>query len=304
MTSSPTHSPPLADDPDAERTWSIERLARAIPSAYHPNGPPASEPTALAGLALAHGNRLDSAVLAADWLLRIQSRDGSIGVTASQPSPCWPTSLAILLWNRLDQMAGIDRYREPIARAVEWTLAARGKPMPRGALITHDTTLIGWSWAPNTHSWLEPTAMFVLALRAVGHAQHPRTREAVRLLVDRLLPTGGANYGNTIVLGQALLPHLQPTGLAMMALAGEAVTDPRIELSLEYLERELRSTRAIASLGYGLCGLSMHGRRPQDADALLTRAFSRKSVSSSPYKLALLCLASDPNAFAVSESTL
>src|SRR2546428_787916 len=85
---------------------------------------------------------------------------------------------------------------------------------------------------------LAATAMHVLALKAAGHRDHPRTREAVRLLIDRLLPGGGCNYGNTIVLGQELRPQLQPTGLAMLALAGETDPDGRVAMSLAYLKSE------------------------------------------------------------------
>ena len=92
-------------------------------------------------------------------------------------------------------------------------------------LVGHDTTLQGWPWVVGTHSWVEPTAINVLALRSAGQAGHPRCREAVKLLLDRQLPEGGWNYGNTTVLGHVLRPQVQPTGLALAALAGE--TDVR-----------------------------------------------------------------------------
>ena len=211
-----------------------EQLSGNLPCGYQSTGPAASEPTALAGLALAAHGQQRGARQAADWLADRQSFDGSVGVTQSQKRPKWPTSLAILTWTTAP-----THYQENVRRAIEWTLSARGSTSPRKPHIGHDTTLTGWSWAADTHSWLEPTAMFVLALKSTGHTNHPRTREAVRMLIDRLLPDGGANYGNTIVLGQPLLAHIQPTGLAMMALAGEGSNDPRLEKSLTYLEQEL-----------------------------------------------------------------
>lgn len=268
-------------------------VAKRMPGGYHPGGPVASEPTALAGLALAREGRLEEAKAAGDWLARLQTSAGSVGVTESQPTPCWATGLAILLWQTLDANSERPSYREPIERAVRFALADHGKPLPQHWHFAHDTTLIGWSWAANTHSWLEPTAMFVLALRAVGQSQHDRTREAVRLLIDRLLPEGGANYGNTVVLGNTLLPHVQPTGLVLWALANEPHDDPRIERSLAYLERVLPQTSATASLCYGLIGLTAHGRRPRDADQWLIEAYRRTTKSdSSLYKLALISLAS------------
>jgi hypothetical protein len=268
----------------------VERLAASVPCGYFARGEAASEPTALAGLALHAYGKTDSARRAADWLVEQQAKNGAVGVTATQATPCWPTSLAMLLWQSIG--AG-DRYGEPIARAVEWTIHERGKTHAQRPDISHDTTLVGWSWAADTHSWLEPTAMFVLALQAVGRSQHPRTREAVRLLVDRLLPHGGCNYGNTIILGQELLPHVQPTGIVMMALADEQISDPRIELSLQYLERELSAETTTASLCYGLLGLAAHDRAPADRVTWLEKAYQRTNQNgASPYKLALVALAS------------
>ena len=151
--------------------------------------------------------------------------------------------------------------------------------------------LVGWSWAEDTHSWLEPTALFAIALKSTEFAGHERTREAVRLIVDRLLPAGGCNYGNTIVLGQTLLSHIQPTGLAMLALAGEANNDLRIEKSLELLENSLGPESPVASLCYGLLALRAHDRLPAGASGWLESAAER---TSSCYKRALIALAAAP----------
>ena len=93
-------------------------------------------------------------------------------------------------------------------------LATEGHTQPRTPNIAHDTTLRGWPWAEGTHAWIEPTAMHLIALHAVGQATHPRSLEATQLLLDRQLPAGGCNYGNTIVFNQRLLPHVQSTGLS------------------------------------------------------------------------------------------
>jgi hypothetical protein len=258
-----------------------------------PGGPSAAEPAALASLALACHRQYDAARRPAQWLADLQARDGSVGINASQQRPAWPTSLAMLAWNYLDVATQETCFPEHKDRAIRWSLETRGTTAPQQAHVGHDTTLTGWSWADNTHSWVEPTAMFVMALQAVGLGEHPRVREAVRLLIDRLLPEGGCNYGNTIVLGQTLLPHVQPTGLALAALAREDASDPRIEKSLHYLERELSGDLATASLCYGLLGLTANGRRPARASDWLGAALDRETAqASSCYKLALIALAS------------
>jgi len=277
--------------------WShdlIDRLAHSVPGGYAERGEATTEPTALAGLALVAHSRIAAAQIAAHWLAEQQADAGSVGISPQRATPCWPTALAILLWRAVDRATGTGTHLRAVDRAIQWALAERGRIQRRGPLTGHDSTLVGWSWAANTHSWLEPTSMFVLALKAAGHANHPRTGEAVRLIVDRQLPTGGCNYGNTIILDQVLLPHVQPTGLAMMALADEKIDDARIELSLRYLERELCRETTTASLCYGLLGLAAHGcTPPPDRLVWLRRAYERvvhRSVNA--YKLALLALAS------------
>lgn len=268
----------------------LTRLADATPGGYMPQGETASEPTALAGLALLAQGDAEVADRAADWLAQRQAKNGAVGVTLSQSTPCWPTSLAILLW----QATGDPRYRENVDRAVAWALQEEGETHARRDYVGHDTTLVGWSWAAETHSWLEPTAMFVLALKAVGQSAHPRTREAVRLLIDRLLPHGGCNYGNTIVLGQELLPHVQPTGIVMMALADEQLSHPRVERSLEYLERELSADTTTASLCYGLLGFAANNRSPGlRLDWLQAKYDQAVERDANCYKLALISLASN-----------
>src|SRR5688572_15640729 len=156
----------------------------------------------------------------------------------------------------------------------------------------HDTRLDGWPWAEGTNSWLEPTAFHLLAYRAVQQANHPRAKEAIKLLIDRQLPSGGCNYGNTTVLGQTLRPHVQPTGIAMLALAGEHDPIGRLEKSLTWLKWSLNSRSTAASLAWALLGLHAHGREVPNADELLAAAARRvQQHDRSPHKFALLALA-------------
>jgi hypothetical protein len=278
-----------------------ERLKSVIPGGYSAQGEIASEPTALGGLALLAIGKREAASNAAQWLAEHQDANGSVGVTSSQSTPGWTTSLAILLWQAMSEP---PKYGGPLERAVAWSLNEHGKREEQRDFIGHDTTLLGWSWAANTHSWAEPTAMFVLALKAVGQSNHPRTREAVRLLVNRLLPHGGCNYGNTFVLGQELMPHVQPTGIVMMALAGENVDDPRLEKSLAYLKENLSAETTTASLTYGLLGLAAHRRAPTDRFAWLESSYNRVDTrGASPYKIALLALAASDSTILWQNST-
>jgi hypothetical protein len=289
----------------------LDQLAAQPVVGYAPGQSPATEPTALAALALIAAGRLRQATPALDFLVACQGKDGSVGIRQSEPSPGWPTSLAVLAWRAADDATGRGSYRLCTRRGVDWILEARGTAMPPSADMGHNTQLVAWSWAENTHSWIEPTAMHVLALRRAGFGEHARLHEAVRLLLDRLLPGGGCNYGNTVVLGQTLRPHVQPTGLAMLALAGAhkpaappgdhlevpGDRDPRwrfglVGRSLDYLLRCLVPPVTATSLAWALLGLRAYGIEPPAAGELLAAACARvQAHDRSPHKLALLALA-------------
>ena len=273
----------------------VELLAAETMWTYRGAKQSNSEPAAWAALALSQWDAVEAARKPALWLAGLQQTDGSVGISAAEREPRWPTALAILAWSTVDGWAEVPQFRDHIDNAVAWALANHGKPAPKSPEVGHDTTLLGWSWAADTHSWLEPTAMFVLALKAVGKGQHPRCREGVLLLHDRLLPDGGANYGNTFVFGQELVPHVQPTGLAMLALAGEEDADGRIAKSVDYLTKKATGELATDSLSYALMGLAAHNRSPTEAPTWIERRLDRSAEESasplSVYDRALLLAA-------------
>lgn len=265
----------------------VSRLIDSPVGGYAAGGTAAAEPTAWAAIALAAAGESDAARAATEWLAERQAKDGSVSVTLDDDQPGWPTSLAMLAWDTVDA----DRYAGRIARGAEWALAQEPWTQPRSRIFGHDSTLEGWSWAPATHSWLEPTAFFVLALRRAGWGDHPRSRQGVATLVDRLLPTGGANYGNTSVLGQDLLQHVQPSGIAALALAAEPVDDARYPLTLDYLETAIDSPTGAASFAYALLGLAANDRPIRRYDTALADAWGRAKAAAGVYKTALVALA-------------
>jgi hypothetical protein len=179
-----------------------------------------------------------------------------------------------------------------ICRAAAWILSLKGRPVPPSPEIRHDTTLEAWPWVEGTHSWVEPTAVNLLALKASGYAQHVRSRDAVRLLRDRAVRTGGWNYGNPEIFGTSQSPHVQPTGLALAALAGEDSAAREIDSAVAYLRRTLSPDVATASLCYALIGLAAHGHEVREAPAWLECAARRTlRQGAAPYPSALLALA-------------
>ncbi|NIP86668.1 MAG: hypothetical protein GTO03_14335 [Planctomycetales bacterium] len=266
----------------------VARLAAQPVCGYHAESVGASEPTALTALGLLAWDRPSSARLALDWLLGVQAVDGSVGVTADSPQPGWPTALAVIAWQTADRAA----YRQAIQRATAWILGTYSHTFPRPPELGHDTTLKAWPWVAETHGWVEPTAMHVLALKSTGYTNHARTRSGVRMLKDRLLPSGGCNVGNTVVLGGTQRPHLMPTGLALLALAGESPDDAPLAASLDYAARAAGACRAVPSLCYAAMALQAHRQPLVAASARILAALDRQDRRRpSPYPLALASLA-------------
>ncbi|QDS98968.1 hypothetical protein [Adhaeretor mobilis] len=278
----------------------LRRLHEATIWCYQGNTlEPATEPAAWASLALgSHGDRL-AALRPARWLAEQQQANGAVGVSRKLQTPRWPTSLAMLAWYFADQWNEADNFELPLKKATEWTLQDHGRAGPVSRQAGHDTTLAGWSWAADTHSWMEPTCFFVKALTQLGLAKHPRVQTGVRMIVDRLLPAGGCNYGNTFVLGQELLPHVQPTGIAMWALADHPTDDPRVTASLDYLLRKIEADSSAASLSFALLGLTAHDQRPSKANELVLRKLKHLDEigSKATYPLSLLLLAAHEQPF-------
>lgn len=260
--------------------------------AYQPGGACAAEPTAIGALALAAHGRVDAAKKACQRLVQLQTADGGVAITAKHSAPCWPTGWAVLAWSKLDALSGESQFADHAERAIDYILSLHGRTMQRLADMGHNTELDGWPWIAGTHPWSEPTAVNVLALKATGRGNHPRAREAAQMLIDRLLPDGGCNYGNTAVFGHELRPHVESTGLVAAALASDADPSGRLERSLHWLEQAVGKARGGASLAYAVIGLSMHQRRPQNAEVLLDAAARQHATwQKSPLRKALLALA-------------
>ncbi|HZZ71910.1 MAG TPA: hypothetical protein VFE24_06625 [Pirellulales bacterium] len=271
----------------------LDLLLADFPWGYHRGQSAATEPLALGALALLGDGRLAEAMRACDLLAKIQAPDGSLGVTITEATPNWPTGWAVVAWAAADRAQPSDRvHAERLMSALRWIDSEPGQPMHAVPELGHDTTLTGWPWVAGTNAWIEPTALALLAYEAAGQAQRPRAQEAARILYERQMPHGGCNYGNTVVLGQELVPHVQPTGLVMLALARAADPHGNIERALKFLHASLGPDSAAASLCYGLFALTAHGQRPDAADRWLENAAGRTLAGDrSPYKLALLLLA-------------
>jgi hypothetical protein len=211
-------------------------------------------------------------------------KDGSISIAPDHLEAFWPTPLAILAWS----CSSIDT--ESRRRAIGFLLSTTGKHWENrpDEIVQHNTALKGWPWIAETHSWVEPTALSVMALSVAGYQAHPRVKEAVNMLMDRQLPHGGWNYGNTSVLGQELRPAPESTGAALHALTGH-VARQDVQRSLDYLSKEVTRLRTPISLGWSLLALNSWGVSPPNASSLIAGCLERQERYGS-YDTTSLCL--------------
>ena len=250
-----------------------------------PNGNYQIDSTAWGILALsACGEATDLLDQSRNLLLHEQLPDGRLCVDKNHPASFWPTAVAILAWQ------DSESCREGQQRAVRFLLDTTGFHFPResDAPSAHDSLLKGWPWVGETHSWIEPTSMAVMALRVTGNGHHDRLREAIRMVLDRQLPQGGWNYGNTLVFGKELHPMPESTGAALAALAGLTERDT-VMPSLMYLQNQVSRLQTPISLGWSLLGLAAWQLSPPNADTLVERCFANQGRYGE-YETTALCL--------------
>ncbi|MBI1824902.1 MAG: hypothetical protein HY287_14685 [Planctomycetes bacterium] len=285
------------DTPAMSENLSQQIRDRLIRSINHGGGwgygqgkPTAAEATALACIALRTEGSAEFA-RGLDWLACTQKSDGAIPVYAGMQGPCWTTALAALAW--LNARARQTHYASNAERAANWLLKIQGTQFASNPKVYgHNTRLSGWPWVEGTHSWVEPTAYSILALRAAGHADHPRVREGVELLINRAISGGGWNYGNPQMFGASLRPFPASTGIALTALAAHR-TDPCIREAVAYVAEALNEIRAPVSLSWGLIALTSCGCRPKQADDWLAESAEKLLTRpANPAHDALIILAS------------
>lgn len=246
---------------------------------------PRPDATSWAVLALkAAGEPQPTLERASRFLTRFQLADGRVVFSQDAASSFWPTPLAVLAWR------AISGFEPEAKRAIGFLLATSGahfkkkKDSPTG----HDTAIHGWSWVEATHSWVEPTALAMLALRAGRHAGHARVAEAARLLLDRQLSSGGWNYGNTTVFGQELLPMPDSTGLSLSALAG-MTNEAAVEKSIGYALEQIGKTDTPFSLFWLACGISAWGIEIPDLRERILKCLALQKRRR-PYETTLLSM--------------
>lgn len=231
------------------------------------------ETAALSILALeASGLAAERLLPLRQWLIPWQAPTGAVALDPETGLIYWPTGWAILAWHDVPSLAA---QREQAVGFLRTAMGMHRPPNPGGAL-GHDTSLRGWPWVDGTHSWVQPTAIAVLGLQAAGQGTYDRVLQASQMLLDRQLPDGGWNYGNTRVFRNILRPMPEDTGYALVALRPFAQR-PQVEASLAYLRQVVGTLRAPAALAWSILGLSAWGLRPERALHYLEESLAQQA---------------------------
>lgn len=266
---------------------------------YHRGQPTHLEPTCLAAVALAaEPERFAPQIAAAVNAIQQHAQpDASYRLTRGRPQAVWPTALVLFTRGLLNHPAA---ELQPVANRL---LGIEGKVvrMDTSDAGDIDASLLGWPWAEDTFSWVEPTAWACLALRTVGLGKHPRVQEGLRLLLDRAFDHGGANYGSRIILGKQTEPIPGSTCILLLALQG-VKDSPRVDAAKGYLRVVANQTTDLETLAWIKLALSVHTDDAATTDTLPTLdakiadslAYEKEQTNglgAGPFRLALAALA-------------
>ena len=232
------------------RSAILEDLSRRLPGGV--------EDAAITGLALRGVGTVDKT------LLRAQSRTGSWAAVAGGPPNTYLTALSLLTLRRSHDPQAL----QACARSLKWLQDChpveshwlwKWKFRLADRQVRFDPSKYGWPWVPGTVSWVAPTALSVLTLRAHGVASD-RIPIAEAMLLDRACPAGGWNAGNSSVFGVNLDAHPDFTAMALLALANSPhAQTPIISSAAEYLSVRLATCQSAYSLAWGTMALAALG---------------------------------------------
>jgi hypothetical protein len=187
-----------------------------------------------------------------------------------------------------------------MASGIQWLLDARGREANwfwRWKLSTVDNKVkfdpakFGWSWVPETTSWVVPTAFSLIALQQVRQRGYDKTAQLAErvdlgtsMLLDRMCPGGGWNSGNGIAFGVPLAPHIDATSIALLALTRHE-EEQGVQRSLQWLVNRLAGCPSPYSLAWGVLaiaayrGISLEARKGLQGRALELMRLTENAAS-------------------------
>jgi len=242
---------------------------------YRPGGQSLVEPSAFCALALRAGGEERGTARALDFLKSCQASDGAVGLGPQRKDGNWMAYAALLAFHGLGVV-------EEERRLKEWILRFESSPSHFSAAdleairsaFRYDASIKGWPWTPGTSAWVEPTALFILALSHAGvPATESRIASGLRLLIDRQVSAGGWNFGNPYAKSFALAASSLSTALALAALgaAGFSELDAPIASGIRSFAKTLEGDVSTISLAWALLAFKSFRRSEAMVDGLAAR---------------------------------
>lgn len=228
---------------------------------YEPGRASVVEPAAFCALALHALGEGREAERGLAYLRSCQKGTGAVGAGPRDPDGNWMAYAALLAFHALG--AGPERRK-----LADWILGfedasgafTKEQVASIKARFRYDVSIRGWPWTPGTTAWVEPTALFILALIHAGvPAAARRIRSGIDLILDRAVPSGGWNFGNPYSSSFELEASVMSTALALGALGAAGIPEnrPEVRAGLRYLTQGLDRDVSTASLAWIL--LAMKG---------------------------------------------
>jgi hypothetical protein len=256
------------------------------------------EPTGLGTIALHARGAAAEAARGLAFLKSCQRPSGAVGIGPKDPDGGWMAYAALLAFSALGAAEEERRLRE-------WILAfedasarfSREEIKVITERYRYDPTIPGWSWTPRTTAWVEPTALFIIALRRAGvPASEKRVKSGLALILDRRVPSGGWNFGNPFSKSFELEASTMSTALALAALgaAGFAAGQAGVTTGLRFLRTALAGGASTASLAWSLLALKSFPPSaadvPSAADRLARLQADDGGFRGNPFETALAAL--------------
>ena len=226
---------------------------------YRPAGKSFVEPTGLCLAALASSGETAALGPGRRYLKACQRESGAVGVDPQDADGGWMAYAALLGFRALGAAAEEGRLRDWMLRFED--ASKRFSASDISAIkdrYGYDASLPGWPWTPGTTGWVEPTALFIVALVRSGvPTTEGRIKSGVDMIVDQRVRSGGWNYGNPRSGSHELEASPMSTALALAALA--AANHPEDKLAvregLRFAGRALAGDISTASLAWTVLAL-------------------------------------------------
>lgn len=239
------------------------------------------------------------------WLTEQQNADGSWPLTAQVRDRSWSTALAVL------SLTFFETHRQLAFRGANWLLHQKGQTLgwreslryrwaPQTMAVPLNPDLQGWSWVPNSFSWVEPTAYTLIALKKLKPflketQAEERIHQGELLIYDRMCTGGGWNYGNVRVLGEELWAYPDITAVTLIALQDHREKGAN-QLSLQALRKMLAQVQSGLTLSWSLLCFSLYGQDGAEWKTLLTKSYESTGFLDETKVMALALLAHENEA--------